>query len=74
MRNIILLLPILILVGCGTAKTLVLQPPETTAKYSDVKVVSDNPTVAVPEEIRIQMNTAIEQGFLQQISLFGEMN
>lgn len=39
------------LTGCGTARTLVLEAPETKTAYSSISIISENPTVQVPAEV-----------------------
>ncbi|MEM1438225.1 MAG: hypothetical protein AAF545_05965 [Pseudomonadota bacterium] len=51
MKRIVLILAVMVLAGCGTASTIVLEAPRTQVAYSSVSIVSDNPTVQVPQEV-----------------------
>ena len=66
MKHIVLALVAFALVGCGTAKTIVLEAPIEKVAYAAVAIVSDNPTVEVPEEV-----TQIFEGELRK-ALFDE--
>jgi hypothetical protein len=53
---------VLIITGCGTARTLVLEPVETTTKYTNVKIVADNPNVNVPSEVIEIFESTLRKG------------
>jgi len=43
---------LLLLVGCGVGKTLVLEPPEESYRVKSIEIVEQKPTIKVPENIR----------------------
>ena len=66
MKSILLFLVVITLTGCGTAKTIVLEPPKEKVTYSSVAIIPNNPTVQVPDEV-----TEVFEGELNK-SLFDE--
>ncbi len=69
MRNITgisIILSAIILTGCGTAKTVVLEAPDVSTKFNEVELVANNPTVNVPEEVDVLLRTTIEKGLIEE--------
>jgi len=62
MRRYLLLAVVALLVGCGTARTLVLEPTRAVDRFARVDLISDNPTVAVPAEVAQQFESVIRKG------------
>jgi hypothetical protein len=56
----------LILTACGTAKTVVLEPVDTTNKFSQVKLVEENPTVNVQPKVTELFRSVIEKGLYEE--------
>ena len=66
MRNFYFVLIILILTGCGTARTLVMEPVQSTTKYTHVMLVADNPTVEVPDDVTETLEETINKGLYEE--------
>lgn len=66
MRNLLLVSILLALVGCGTARTLVIEPVATNDKYTSVKLVANNPNVQVPAEVIEKIEAVINKGLYEK--------
>ena len=66
MRNILLIGAILVLYGCGTAKTLVLEPVKTSDKYTHIQLIADNPNVEVPADVTEKIESVIKKGLYEK--------
>jgi hypothetical protein len=66
MRNILLIGAILILYGCGTARTLVLEPVKTSDKYTHIQLIADNPNVEVPDDVIEKIESVIKKGLYEK--------
>lgn len=51
MRKLIFFFIVLFVTGCGTAKTIVLEPPKASGKFQHIQILSHNPTVDLPVEV-----------------------
>ena len=60
------ILSVILLAGCGTAKTVVLEAPDTSTKFSTVELVANNPTVEVPAEVDALLRSTIEKGLFEE--------
>lgn len=56
----------LTLTACGTAKTIVLEPVDTTNKFTQVKLEENNPTVNVPSKVTELFRSVIEKGLYEE--------
>jgi hypothetical protein len=65
MRILTTVLLALVLAGCGTARTLVLEPPETNARFSSAALIAHNPTVEVPPEVTGRIEAVIGKGLFE---------
>jgi len=61
-----LVLSLILLTGCGTAKTVVLEAPDTSTKFSTVELVANNPTVEVPPEVDALLRSTVEKGLIEE--------
>jgi len=50
------------LTGCGTARTLVLDPVKSEAKFAHAVLEENNPNVSVPPEVTAKFRSVIEKG------------
>ena len=66
MRNLLFLVCVLFLTACGTATTMVLEPVATNTKFSNVKVVADNPNVEVPQNVTDKLESVIKNGLYEK--------
>jgi hypothetical protein len=57
----ILLALTLFFTGCGAGKTMVLAPPETSAKFSSAEVYEDQATVNVPSNVSSSFQAKLAQ-------------
>jgi len=57
----ILLALTLFFTGCGAAKTMVLAPPETSAKFSSAELFEDQSPVSVSSEVRSSFQAKLGQ-------------
>jgi hypothetical protein len=55
----------LLLVGCGTARTLVLEPVKTHSRFSGVELVESDATVTVPPEVTGKIRSVVEKGLYE---------
>lgn len=62
MKKLILISFTLLLFGCGTAQTIVMEPVEDSKNVAGIRVVSDKHNVAVPSEVVAQLRSKIETG------------
>ena len=65
MRNIMIISIVMLLTGCGTAQTLVLEPVTTTSKFNSVALIADNPNVNVPSEVTQKLESVINKGLFE---------
>jgi hypothetical protein len=56
---------VLLLVGCGTARTLVLEPVKTHSRFSSVQLVQNEATVTVPPEVTEKIRSVVEKGLYE---------
>jgi hypothetical protein len=66
MRNLIIISIVFILSGCGTARTLVLEPVTTNNKYTNVTLIADNPNVEVPADVTDKIESVIKKGLYEK--------
>lgn len=66
MRRFLSLLLVVFLCGCGTARTIALDPVDSRQAYSNVKLVAHNPTVEVPAEVTDKIESVIRQGLIEE--------
>ncbi|TAM01739.1 MAG: hypothetical protein EPN70_18715 [Paraburkholderia sp.] len=55
----------LLLVACGTARTVVLEPARNHDRFSGVELVESEATVTVPPEVTAKMRSVIEKGLYE---------
>jgi hypothetical protein len=65
MRRYLILAIVAILAGCGTARTLVLEPTRVVDRFARVELVADNPTVAVPADVTQKIESVINKGLYE---------
>ena len=65
-KNVILVIAIAVITGCGTASTVVLDPVEQRAELNGVTISSGNHTVEVPQKIVAQLQKGIEKGLYEE--------
>ena len=65
----ILAFAFVMLVGCGTARTIVLEPIKkdgaSIKKYSQIKISADNHRVLVPADIKKTLHQVLKQGLIK---------
>ena len=66
MRKLMMISIILLLAGCGTASTLVLEPVATNNKYTNVTLIADNPNVEVPADVTDKIESVIKKGLYEK--------
>ena len=66
MRRIIIVAIAIVLTGCGTARTFVLEPVAQHDKYENVLLVADNPNVEVPSATRERIESVIRKGLYKK--------
>gem|GEM_PF-2893119 len=62
MRRYLLLAVVALLVGCGTARTLVLEPTRAADRFARVELIADSPTVSVPSDVTQKIESASRKG------------
>lgn len=65
MKHTIVIGLVLLLEACGTARTLVLEPPKPHARFSGVALVESEPTVSVPPEVTEKFRSVVEKGLYE---------
>ena len=65
-KNLILVIVVAVITGCGTASTLVLDPVEQRAEHKGVTISSGNHNVEVPQKIVAQLQEGIEKGLYEE--------
>ena len=66
LKNIILVIGIAVITGCGTASTVVLDPVDQRSELKGVTISSGNHNVEVPEQIVAQLQKGIEKGLYEE--------
>ncbi len=66
LKKIVILCFISMLIGCGTAQTIVMEPVKGRTTVSGISVVSDSHNVEVPDEIVQQLKEKIERGLYEK--------
>lgn len=61
MRTQLALTCMALLAGCGTARTVVLDAPDTDVGFSEVTIVARNPTVRVPQSVTDVFESELRQ-------------
>lgn len=65
MRIFLLIAIVITLAGCGTARTMVLEPVQATSGFTRVVVHANTPTVKVPPDVRETFESALEKGLYE---------
>ncbi|MCY3749899.1 MAG: DUF4410 domain-containing protein [Gammaproteobacteria bacterium] len=65
-KNLILIIVVAVITGCGTASTVVLDPVEQRSELKGVTISSGNHNVEVPQKIVTQLQTGIEKGLYEE--------
>jgi hypothetical protein len=58
---ILILLMLMLLAGCGAGRTMVLAPPETSAKFSSAELYEDKAAVSVPSDVSTSFQAKLGQ-------------
>jgi hypothetical protein len=66
MKRLLLVGVVLLLTGCGTARTLVLEPVNSSARFSRVELVENNANVQVPAEVTTKFRSVVEKGLYEK--------
>lgn len=59
-RSLLAVTAVFVLAACASGSTLVLEPPKTTERFSDAKLVAATPTVAVDSELASYFGTSLD--------------
>jgi hypothetical protein len=70
MRGLCVLVLVVTLAGCGTARTLVLEPVSSSSKYPNAELIAQNPHVDVPQSVTDLLESVIRKG-LYDTGAFG---
>ena len=65
-KNLILVIVVAVITGCGTASTVVLDPVDQHSELKGVTISSGNHNVEVPQKIVTQLQTGIEKGLYEE--------
>ena len=70
MKATTLIIIAILLTACGTARTIVLEPVETTQKFTNAKLVAHNPTIEVPPVVIEKFESVIRKGLYEEGAFF----
>lgn len=66
MRKLLIVIMTFSLIACGTAQTVVIEPPKTRSTFSSIVIVANNPAVDVPPEITSIFEQELRKGLFEE--------
>lgn len=66
MRQLLIVLMVLSLVACGTAQTVVIEPPATDSTFASVSIIENQPAVEVPPEVKKLFEQELMTGLFEK--------